>query len=622
MFGRILRATGTVLVTVVAFVTPVLASSTPASADTVVDGCTIVSNPTPTNFTNCPGANLSGADLSGVNLSYANFAGADFIFGLDFANLSGADLSNANLSSAGLAGVDLSNANLSSADLTSATLVFCFLDFSVASCPITTLHGASLTGATLADATLATCSNFSSAPFGSGCGTLDLSGIDLSGANFAGATFVACQPPGVSPPGCHGANLAGATLTGVNLTDLNLTDVNLTGATLTGATLTGATLTGTVLVPSDQIIAATGKAGAVVTWPTPPSLSGATPGTCTPPPSGSTFPPGTTTITCQVLDDQGDVATGTFAVTVVIPVQTATSLSTSPNPSLVDLPVTYTATVSPTPTEGTVSFTDNGSPILGCSGPGVPLSGGIATCATSTPTTTGNHTIVATYGGSVAFLGSTSPSVTQVVVNSLQTTTGLSSSANPVVLGQSVTYTATVSPTPIGGTVAFTDNGSPIARCTAVSLLGDSTTCSTTPSATGAHIIVASYSGSGGFVGSMSPSLTEVVVPPPPPGFAIITSSLPSATPGVAYGPVTLQESGAGTSTSPNVTTLKWKKVALPKGLKLSSAGVLSGTLNKKLAVGPNSATVQVTEKVTTLTGRMKVKTETTVQATIPLTIT
>ena len=40
-------------------------------------------------------------------------------------------------------------------------------------------------------------------------------------------------------------------------------------------------------------------------------------------------------------------------------------------------------------------------------------------------------------------------------------------------------------------------------------------------------------------------------------GFAITTSSLPSATPGVAYGPVTLQEAGAGTGVSPYVTTFK-----------------------------------------------------------------
>jgi hypothetical protein len=105
-------------------------------------------------------------------------------------------------------------------------------------------------------------------------------------------------------------------------------------------------------------------------------------------------------------------------------------------------------------------------------------------------------------------------------------------------------------------------------------------------------------------------------------GFRISTSALPNAIPGTPYGPVTLQVADPGTSTSPYTTTLKWKKITLPKGLKLSSAGVLSGTPSTKLAAGPSSITVQVTETVTTLNGTKKVKTKTTVQATIPLTIT
>ncbi len=104
--------------------------------------------------------------------------------------------------------------------------------------------------------------------------------------------------------------------------------------------------------------------------------------------------------------------------------------------------------------------------------------------------------------------------------------------------------------------------------------------------------------------------------------FAVATTALPDATPGTSYGPVTLNAEGVGTSTNPYATTLKWKKVTLPKGLKLSSAGVLSGTPNKKLMAGPSSVTVQVTETVTTLNGKKKVKTPTTAQATIPLTIT
>ena len=76
----LLRLTGTALLIGVALVIPTLVvTSAPASAQVVVDGCTIVSNPTPSNFTNCPGANLSSANLTGVNLSYADLGGATFV---------------------------------------------------------------------------------------------------------------------------------------------------------------------------------------------------------------------------------------------------------------------------------------------------------------------------------------------------------------------------------------------------------------------------------------------------------------------------------------------------------------------------------------------------------------
>ena len=105
--------------------------------------------------------------------------------------------------------------------------------------------------------------------------------------------------------------------------------------------------------------------------------------------------------------------------------------------------------------------------------------------------------------------------------------------------------------------------------------------------------------------------------------FCITTTVLPPSTPGMAYGPVTLEAGNLGTSTSPYATTLKWKKVALPKGLKLSKPGVLSGTPNKRLAAAQSSVTVQVTETVITLNSKNRpVKTKTTVEATVPLTIT
>ena len=48
--------------------------------------------------------------------------------------------------------------------------------------------------------------------------------------------------------------------------------------------------------------------------------------------------------------------------------------------------------------------------------------------------------------------------------------------------------------------------------------------------------------------------------------FAIYINSIPSATPGNPYGPVTLHAANLGISTSPYVTTLKWKKCRCPRG--------------------------------------------------------
>jgi hypothetical protein len=104
-------------------------------------------------------------------------------------------------------------------------------------------------------------------------------------------------------------------------------------------------------------------------------------------------------------------------------------------------------------------------------------------------------------------------------------------------------------------------------------------------------------------------------------GFLITTTSLPDATPGMAYGPVTLATQEAGISTPPHLTRLTWSGVSLPSWLTLSSTGVLSGNPSEKLKAKTRSIMVSVTETVTTVTGNTKVKTKTTVPATIPLTV-
>ncbi|HLY49237.1 MAG TPA: Ig-like domain repeat protein, partial [Solirubrobacteraceae bacterium] len=92
------------------------------------------------------------------------------------------------------------------------------------------------------------------------------------------------------------------------------------------------------------------------------------------------------------------------------------------------------------------------------------------------------------------------------------TATALGSSADPAGPGQAVTLTATVSPTPDAGTVAFTDGGAPIAGCgaVAVSVASGQAVCNAAFSASGNHAIEAAYSGDPYYLSSRA-GLTEAV---------------------------------------------------------------------------------------------------------------
>ncbi len=172
---------------------------------------------------------------------------------------------------------------------------------------------------------------------------------------------------------------------------------------------------------------------------------------------------------------------------------TSTALASSINPASVSQALTYTAKVSPTPAGGTMAFSQNGAPIAGCSA--IAVSTGVAKCPT-TAGTSGAHTVVAKYSGAGRFLRSTSPTLTETT-KARTTSTALTSSVNPASTSQALTYTAKVSPTPGGGTVAFSQNGTPIARCSAVAVSAGVAKCPTTAGTSGTHKVVAKYSGDG-----------------------------------------------------------------------------------------------------------------------------
>ena len=105
--------------------------------------------------------------------------------------------------------------------------------------------------------------------------------------------------------------------------------------------------------------------------------------------------------------------------------------------------------------------------------------------------------------------------LTAYAVGQSQTTTTLTSSANPAPVGANVTFTANVTGNAPTGSVAFTDGSSSISGCSATPLAGSGNTrtasCSTSSLAAGTHSIVATYSGDAANAGSASPPLSQAI---------------------------------------------------------------------------------------------------------------
>jgi hypothetical protein len=236
-------------------------------------------------------------------------------------------------------------------------------------------------------------------------------------------------------------------------------------------------------------------------------------------------------------------STSNIVTQVVNLIPTTTALTSSPNPSVVAQSVTFTATVAPTsgsstPT-GTVNFYKCSSATGGCStllGSGT-LSSGKATYSTSS-LALGNTYMEAVYQGlSGTFATSTSNIVTQVVTLT-STTTALTSLPNPSVLGQSVTFTATVAPTSGSSTPTGTVNFYKCASatsCSSPTLLGSGplnsgkATYSTSGLPVGTTYVEAVYLGlSGTFITSTSNIVTQVVTSPIATTTALTSSPNPS----------------------------------------------------------------------------------------------
>ncbi|MGP4002595.1 Ig-like domain-containing protein, partial [Streptomyces sp. 8N706] len=191
-----------------------------------------------------------------------------------------------------------------------------------------------------------------------------------------------------------------------------------------------------------------------------------------------------------------------------------TTLTSAPDPSVVGQTVTFTATVTDplavfTPT-GTVDFVIDGGPPVTVALDG----GGQATLSTSS-LSAGPHTAVATYSGD-ANLDPSSDTDTQQV-NPAATTTTLTSSPNPSVCGEPVTFTAQVTPVPPGagtptGTVTFIISADGPALTVPVDGTGQAQV-TVSDLSVGNHVVIAAYSGDSEFSASTSGLLNQTVTP-------------------------------------------------------------------------------------------------------------
>jgi hypothetical protein len=202
-------------------------------------------------------------------------------------------------------------------------------------------------------------------------------------------------------------------------------------------------------------------------------------------------------------------ATSSAALTQVVNLaSTTTVLTSTPNPAALNQTVTLTATVAGQYSGtlgGNVTFTQ-GSTVLGNA---LPVRG--KATLTTTFSAPGTYPVVASYSGDTNDDASKSSAVNQVV-GDISTATTLVSSGSPAYAGQTITFTATVTPSsgavPNGETVTFYDGS--------VSMGAGATTNGvatfiTSGLAVASHSITATYAGDATHSTSTSKVLRQVV---------------------------------------------------------------------------------------------------------------
>ena len=208
----------------------------------------------------------------------------------------------------------------------------------------------------------------------------------------------------------------------------------------------------------------------------------------------------------------GTQQTLAVATTVVNEANTTTTITTNLSTATVTGQA-YTVAYTVASPSGTIPGTDS---VTVSDGTGATCTGTVTAGSCSLKSTTaGAKTITATFTGDSNYTTSTSNGVSHTV-NKANTSTALTSSQNPSTVGQSVTFTATVSVTSPGSglpasgeTVTFKDSSTTLG--TGTTNASGVATFTTTTLAQGGHSITAVYAGDSNFNTSTSSILSQTV---------------------------------------------------------------------------------------------------------------
>jgi large repetitive protein len=373
--------------------------------------------------------------------------------------------------------------------------------------------------------------NFFDAGVKIGTGTLSGGNPDL--ATFTISTLLVGTHPITATYAGDNFNTAAASVAINQVVSLTVTSDTVTAAPNPGVQGAAETLTDTVTITQGM-----GTPTGVVTFTSgttvlgTANLTAARTATINP-----VLAPGNYSIVATYAGDADDAGSQSAPVALTVENSSTATVTSTPDPSLFGQAVTFTVQATSgaggTVPSGTVTIFDTFGGVKNMLAAGLALNlTGTATFATTT-LAVGAHSISVTYSGDASHAASTSTDngalpLSQIVEE--QTAVTLTSSVNPSLVGQSVTFTATVTALNGGGilpdgTVTFMDGATTLFTGP---LAGGVITYTTSTLANGLNPITAVYSGDAAneILGETSAVLNQDVQSPA--AIAITTSGSPS----------------------------------------------------------------------------------------------